>query len=811
MTTQSLRNQKNHNYFKTVDDLELKIDEWMNKLRVAQGKLAKRNTAETLAEDEPIIEEVLDIIKEAAEETQIITTVEEEIEDNPVNFLSHQKYDEEEKDLFIQWAEEDQYGKLYELIGEEALKPEIENIVKELLEEYDEVVSKGSHDIGNCTLVEHAIRLIDDRPTTCRNKVRTPMQHEWIAEQVEIMQKNRVIEPSRSPYSANVVIVGKKDGEGLGMDRMCINFSALNRKTLVDKYPIPNIKEYLTMFQGAKYFTIIDLASAYWQIKLRRQDREKTAFITAQGLYQFIVMPFGLNNAPATFQRLMNDVLREYLRKFCLVYLDDIIIYSKTLKEHKDHVRKVLQKLAEANLKLKPSKCEWFKEELTFVGHVINREGVKPWEGNIKKILAAKVPETVTEVRRFLGMCQYYRQFIKDFSKIARPLFDLTKKDNDFDWREAQQQAYETLKTKLTSAPLLVHPNYEKTFKLYCDASNIGLGAVLCQEDENGKDRVIAYEARTLNIAERNYPTTEKECLTVVWATKAFKHYVGGWKKFKVFTDHAALKTLLTHEDPSPRRARWMEYLARYNFEIDHRPGSKMQHADYMSYIEKLSNEEYLSQNRTNATFVLNILYNDEEIYMSQRNSTAKVMANLLQTPGGKVDIGETSIQAAIRETFEETGIKCDPEYWGVDEEFNCDIYAYRIGEKETPKWMEPGKNGPWQHYTWEEYQILAKGEETTPSHTTHWERIMEFVNTKIAEPVQILNRNLQNEDMEIFTTEEELEERWNQEYREKGRIIPPQNMMIRQSGDELTNQPWWDPEIGTSRIIGTNHVYHND
>src|SRR3989337_2791497 len=157
------------------------------------------------------------------------------------------------------------------------------------------------------------------------------------------------------------------------MDRLCINFSALNRYTWTDKYPIPNINEMLSMFQGAKYFTVIDLASAYWQVKLRKQDRHKTAFITAQGLYQFIVMPFGLNNAPATFQRLMNGILRDYLRKFCLVYLDDIIIYSKTLEEHKQHVKQVLDKIREANLKLKPSKCQWFKEELTFVGHVINK------------------------------------------------------------------------------------------------------------------------------------------------------------------------------------------------------------------------------------------------------------------------------------------------------------------------------------------------------------------------------------------------------------------------------------------------------
>ena len=243
----------------------------------------------------------------------------------------------------------------------------------------------------------------------------------------------------------------------------------------------------------------------------------------------------------------------------------------------------VLQKLREHNLKLKPSKCEWFKEELTFVGHRVTRRGIKPDERNVEKIRKAKAPTTVREVRGFLGMAGYYRNFIRGFVDIARPLYNLTKNDQEWQWGENEQQAFETLKEKLTEAPVLAHPDFKKPFKLYTDASDTGLGAVLCQENEQGKDQVVAYAARSLHQAEKEYVTTEKECLAVVWAVEKFKQYIGGDIPFKLYTDHAALKTLMEHDKPSPKRARWMGELAKYQFSIEHRPGRKMEHADYLS------------------------------------------------------------------------------------------------------------------------------------------------------------------------------------------------------------------------------------
>src|SRR6266542_4221818 len=241
-------------------------------------------------------------------------------------------------DSLLEWMENDQYNqeaKLYELIGEEVMDSHVKEMLDEILNEYDDVVSKGPHNIGNCIQVKHDIRLNDERPIKRKQSPRSAKENEWIKGQIDEMLKNGVIELSTSPYAFNIVIVGKKDGAGEGMDRMCINYAPLNEVTKKDSGPIPIIKEYLALFYGVKWLTVLDLASAYWQILLMKRSQKYIAFLTTYGLYQFKVMPFELVNASATFQRLMNDILRDYLKKFYLVYLDDIIIYSKSLKDHK--------------------------------------------------------------------------------------------------------------------------------------------------------------------------------------------------------------------------------------------------------------------------------------------------------------------------------------------------------------------------------------------------------------------------------------------------------------------------------------------
>src|SRR6266496_2117886 len=421
--------------------------------------------------------------------------------------------------------EDERKAQLFEITGTEGT--EVEQALKVILEEYDDMVSRGAHDIGNCQTIEHAIKLMDETPVVGKQGHRSPREHEWIEEQVQIMLQNRVIEELSSPYTFNVVVVGKKDGAGEEMDRLCINYAPLNKRTIPDRYPLPNINEMLSSFWGLKWFTVIDLASAYWQIQLRKKDRPKTAFLTRNGQYQFKVMPFRLNNALVTFQRFMNKVLKQYIGKFVQVYLDNVIIYSNNLTEHKKHIKAVLEKIREANLKLKPSKCQWFQTELKFVGHLVGRNGIKPDPQNVEKIKNAEVSKNTTELRRFLGMAQYYRQYINGYADVARPLYDMLKESGPAIWGQAQQEAFDIIKVKLATEPIRAHPDFNKSFKLYTDASDTGLGAVLAQDDEEGKERVIAYEARRLSAPERNYLTTEKECLAVVWAIQKFKQYLG--------------------------------------------------------------------------------------------------------------------------------------------------------------------------------------------------------------------------------------------------------------------------------------------
>src|SRR6266540_5908793 len=241
-------------------------------------------------------------------------------------------------------------------------------------------------------------------------------------------------------------VVGKKDGTGEGMDRLCINYAPLNKCTIPDRYPLPNVNEMLSSFWGSKWFTVIDLASAYWQFQLRKKDRSKTAFLTRNGQYQFKVMLFGLNNIPVTFQRLMNKVLRQYIGKFVQVYFDDVIIYSNNLDEHKRHIKAVLEKIRKANLKLKSSKCQWFQIEFKFVGHLVGRNSVRSDPRNVEKIKNAEVPKNITELRRFLGMAQYYRQYINGYADVAGPLYDMLKEDGPAVWGQAQQEAFDIIK-----------------------------------------------------------------------------------------------------------------------------------------------------------------------------------------------------------------------------------------------------------------------------------------------------------------------------------------------------------------------------
>lgn len=335
---------------------------------------------------------------------------------------------------------------------------------------------------------------------------------------------------------------------------------------------------------GSAWFTSLDLASGYWQVEMDPKDKEKTAFITQFGTFQFTVMPFGLCNAPATFQRLMDEVVHDELWKFVVVYLDDLNIYSQTFEEHLDHLRIVFDRLKNAGLKLNPDKCKFVANELTFLGHIISKEGIRTDPDKIEKVRNFPRPENLTQLRGFLGLALYYRRFIKDFSKIANPLNKLLRKNTPFNWTTTQQQAFERLRNCLISSPILAYPNWSQPFLLFTDASTFALGAVLSQKDNEGNERIIAYASRSLLPAEKNYTITELEYLAVVWAVGKFHHYIHG-SRFTLITDHSALVHLLNLTTPNGRLARWVMKLQSYDFDTIHRADKRHSNVDSLSRI----------------------------------------------------------------------------------------------------------------------------------------------------------------------------------------------------------------------------------
>ncbi|KAM2294350.1 hypothetical protein ACFX1S_034260 [Malus domestica] len=371
------------------------------------------------------------------------------------------------------------------------------------------------------------------------------------------------IQPSTSPWGALVLFVRKKDGTL----RLCIDYRQLIRVTIKNRYPLPRIDDLFDQLEGACVFSKIDLRSGYYQLKIKDEDVPKTAFRTRYGHYEFLVMPFGLTNALAAFMRLMNEVFQQYLDKFVIVFIGDILVYSKSKAGHIRHLNLVLKKLREHRLYAKFSKCQFWLNEVAFLGHVVSAQGIQVDPQKIAAVENWEQPRTVTEVRSFLGLACYYWRFVQDFSMIALSLTKLTRKDVKFEWDENCEQSFQQLKYCLTHAPVLVLPDDSGNFDIYNDASLNGLGCVLMQHN-----RVIAYASRQLKIHERNYPTHDLELAAIVFALKIWRHYLYG-EKCKIFTDHKSLQYLFTQHDLNLRQQRWMELLSDYDCTIKYHPG----------------------------------------------------------------------------------------------------------------------------------------------------------------------------------------------------------------------------------------------
>ena len=307
---------------------------------------------------------------------------------------------------------------------------------------------------------------------------------------------------------------------------------------------------------GAGWFTTIDMPSAYHQVFVAPEDMDKTAFICPRGMYRYRTMPFGLCNAGATFQRLMDIVMSGLHLDICLVYLDDIVVFAKTAEEHLQRLEVVFERLLNAGLKIKPAKCSFFQRSVAFLGHIVSGDGIETDPEKVRAVMEWPVPTSVTEVRSFLGLASYYRRFVRDFSKLAKPMNALTQKNHRFEWTDEAQHSFEALKAALTSPPILAMPNDDGEFTLDTDASNESIGAVLSQR-QNGEERVIAYGSRSLNRREKNYCVTRKELLAVVHFLRYFKQYLLG-RRFRIRTDHAALTWLKKTPDPIGQQARWL-------------------------------------------------------------------------------------------------------------------------------------------------------------------------------------------------------------------------------------------------------------
>ena len=461
--------------------------------------------------------------------------------------------------------------------------------IRRLLKKYEDVLATDFDQIRMPKLrFRHDVDTGDADPIKQRPYRTPPAYQKWVREEITKMEEAGIIRKSSSPWSSPIVIAPKKGSNpGEFAPRLCIDYRKLNAVTRKDAHPIPRIDDMLTAFgKNPNYFTSLDLFSGYYQIGMTERAIERSAFVTTEGQWEFVRMPFGLCNAPPTFQRAMHEVFKDMIGKCLMVYLDDVTIYTETFEEHVRTVEEVLGRLRMNRLFLKPKKCVFATHKMHFLGHVISKNGIHTDPDKVKAVNDYPVPTSTTELRTFLGMATYYRRFVKDFSTITVPMYQLLKKNIPYQWTDDQQEAFEIIKRKLTTAPILAQPDWTKGFLLYTDASSKGLGAILAQKNEKGNEQVICYASRGTHGAEAKYGATKLECLAVVWATAMFRYYLIG-RRFKVITDHRALRWLMNMKEPDSIFARWIVKLQEYDFEVEYRKGKKHQNVDTLSRMPR--------------------------------------------------------------------------------------------------------------------------------------------------------------------------------------------------------------------------------
>ena len=581
----------------SVKNIEVLIgEEWEGKQIVLHSESQKKETAISVeptigkAESGKNFVRVVNssLVPIELNENEIIGTVERvEQCQNALEFSSAMKISESQSFVNINSAKKDELNKyIIQNIG--SLEEKEESDLIDLIHHFEEIFALDDKELTQTNLVEHQIDTGDARPIKTRCRPIPYAYREKVALMIQDYLERGIIRGSNSPWASPIVIVPKKDGSL----RFCVDFRGVNSVTVKDSYPLPNIDNILLTLGGKRFFSCLDFLSGYWQIKMEPQSIEKTAFITEFGLHEFIVLPFGLCNAVATFQRFMTKLFEDVVNKFVFIYIDDILVASESWEEHIEHLKLIFERIREAGLKLKISKCKFACKEIPFLGHILTREGIKKDAEKTKAVINCPTPKTRKQLSSLLGFLSYYRKFIHGFSTLASPLFKLLRKENNFKIGEKEKMIIDLLKEKLIQNAILYFPDFKEAinnpkrrFIMLTDASKTGIAAILCQADKEGNIRPIFFASRQCNKHEAKYCATELEALAIRFGSKKFFQFIAQIPT-RVLTDHRALVSMFKSktETGNTRVDKWLlELNSRFTLQVEYNPGKQNIVADFLS------------------------------------------------------------------------------------------------------------------------------------------------------------------------------------------------------------------------------------
>jgi len=483
-----------------------------------------------------------------------------------------------------------------------------------LIIKYRNCFATQMSELGKVKSTECNIITVTNKPVTFRPYRLSESERRTVREMVEDLKGCGIITDSNSPYASPILLVKKKDGGS----RFCVDYRALNKITVKDRYPLPLIEEQIDRLAGMKLYTNLDMFSGYYQIPMSKDAREKTSFITPDGQYEFTRMPFGIANGPSVYQRMINQVLGPLRFTIAMVFMDDVLIPSRTVEDGLYNLETVLETFVNANLTLNLKKCNFLCTEIEYLGFQISEGSIAPSKRKIEAVMNFPRPRDVHNVRQYLGLTGYFRRYVQGYAQITKPLTSLLHKDTPWEWTEDQDAAFEKLKSILTNKPILKLYDPLSEMEVHCDASQLGLGAILLQKDERASMHPVAYASRQTTAEESRYHSTELETLAVVWSLQKFRTYLIG-KKFKVITDCAAVRWTFCKKNIVPRIGRWWLQIMDYDFEVEHRAGDKMDHVDALSRNPNAEEKSILEETEI-FHVLLNTMDNDDWLTLAQRH-----------------------------------------------------------------------------------------------------------------------------------------------------------------------------------------------